>query len=216
MSESGTPLRLTSELAAEIRARREAISRARRRIAIVGMGCRFPGGASPSAFWGQLEAARDGVAKGRPSGVVGGAGVEEAEPWGAYLADVDRFDAGFFRIAPVEAEVMDPQHRLLLETSWEALEDAGMDPRGLRGSSAGVYVGIGNADYVNLTHHLEPTLHTATGTAFSAAIGRVAFTLGLEGPAIAVDTACSSSLVAIHQALAGLQRGEADLALAGG
>ena len=128
---------------------------------------------------------------------------------------MDRFDAAFFRIAPVEAKLLDPQQRLLLETSWEALEDAGLDPGALRGSRTGVYAGITNSDYQHLVS-AAPSLYAVTGTNFSTAIGRVAFTLGFEGPAIAVDTACSSSLVAIHQAAAGLQRGETDLALAGG
>ena len=133
---------------------------------------------------------------------------------------LDRFDAEFFRIAPVEAELMDPQQRLLLEVVWEALEDAGVDPRSLAGSRTGVYAGIMTNDYRDVA--APPAgdalrgLHFATGNSAATAIGRVAFTLGLEGPAIAVDTACSSSLVAIHQAAAGLARGETDLALAGG
>ena len=140
--------------------------------------------------------------------------------WGAYIEDIDRFDAAFFRIAPVEARFLDPQQRLLLETSWEALEEAGIDPSGLRGSRTGVFAGISSNDY---QENLSPdggddvlTLYTATGSSHSTAIGRIAFTLGLEGPAMAVDTACSSSLVALHQAVASLQRGESDLALAGG
>ena len=139
--------------------------------------------------------------------------------WGAYIEDIDRFDAAFFRIAPVEARFLDPQQRLLLETSWEALEEAGIDPVGLRGSRTGVFAGISSNEYRDLFSADDgalATLYMATGTNYSAAIGRVAFTLGLEGPAIAVDTACSSSLVALHQAVASLQRGESDLALAGG
>ena len=202
---------LTPELASAIRARQQTISRLRRRIAVVGMSCRFPGGADPSAFWRALAAGRDAVTEGRP-----GARASAMDAgFGAFLPEVDRLDAAFFRIAPVEAELMDPQQRLLLEVSWEALEDAGMDP-GLEGRRAGVYVGIGNGEYQALLGGMRPTVHTLTGTSFAAAIGRIAFTLGWTGPAIAVDTACSSSLVAIHQAMAALQRGEADLALAGG
>ena len=138
--------------------------------------------------------------------------------WGAFIEGIDQFDAEFFRVAPVEARLMDPQHRLLLETSWKALEDAGIDPDRLRGSRTGVFAGIASSDYRALVADSEkvPGLHATTGNASSTAIGRVAFTLGLEGPAVAVDTACSSSLVALHQAVAGLQRHEADLALAGG
>ena len=202
---------VTPELAREIRAHQQRIARQRRRIAVVGMSCRFPGGADVPAFWRSLLASRDTATKGRPDAPARG----EGAAFGCYLRNVDRFDAEFFRTAPVEAEFMDPQQRLLLEVSWEALEDAGMDP-GWERRRAGVYVGIGSGEYQALLGGLAPTVHSWTGTSFAAAAGRIAFTLGWRGPAIAVDTACSSSLVAIHQAIAGLQRGEADLALAGG
>ncbi len=220
--------RLARHLAARLEApdarfaapRRLAIPRGEERIAVVGMACRFPGGADLTAFWRTLEAGADTVTEGRPEPLPVDPGAAGAPAWGAYLAGLDRFDADFFRIAPVEAELMDPQQRLLLEVSWEALEDAGLDPGGLRGSRAGVYAGIMYNDYERLLPAAgegeAPGLYRATGNRFSASIGRVAFVLGLEGPAIAVDTACSSSAVAIHQAAAGLQRGEADLALAGG
>ena len=203
-------------------------------IAIVGMACRLPGGPDLTAFWEQLEAGRDAVVavprgQARPGGRPGtGHGGTQADAvadgsagprWGAYIDDIDRFDASFFRIAPVEAELLDPQQRLLLETSWEALEEAGIDPAALKGSRAGVFAGISANDYLELLSAAagEPAgLYAATGTSHSTAIGRIAFTLGLEGPALAVDTACSSSLVALHQAVASLQRGESDLALAGG
>ena len=142
--------------------------------------------------------------------------------FGAYLEDLELFDAPFFRISPVEAQMLDPQQRLMLETSWRALEDAGLDPERLAGSRTGVYAGISNNEYRSLIMEVSDTtepaasLYTVTGTSFNTAIGRVAFALGLEGPAMAVDTACSSSLVALHQAVSGLQRGETDLALAGG
>ena len=142
--------------------------------------------------------------------------------FGAYLETLELFDAPFFRISPVEAQMLDPQQRLMLETSWRALEDAGIDPERLAGSRTGVYAGISNNEYRSLILEANDTaepaasLYTVTGTSFNTAIGRVAFALGLEGPAMAVDTACSSSLVALHQAVTGLQRGEADLALAGG
>ena len=220
MSDASAP-RLTSRLAAEIQARRRRLSLSRRRIAVVGMACRFPGGADLAAFRELLAAGRDAVTRGRPDDLEVDPGTREAAPFGAYLRDLDRFDAGFFGIAPVEAKLMDPQHRLLLETSWEALEDAGLDAEDLRGSRTGVYAGISTNDYrdfVSLGPEPDParSLYVSTGSSLAAAIGRIAFTLGFEGPAIAMDTACSSSLVAIHQAIAGLQRGEADLALAGG
>ena len=112
----------------------------------------------------------------------------------------------------MEAELLDPQQRLLLEVSWEALEDAGIPPAALRGTRTGVYAGITASDYQHVLRGFRPSgadaMYLATGTSYAAAIGRVAFTLGLQGPAIAVDTACSSSLVAIHQAAAALQRAE--------
>ena len=199
-------------------------------IAIVGMACRFPGADSLSAFWRMLLAGGSGVVEGVPGSGVGrigelfpeGTGRAPACRFGAYLDELDRFDAAFFRISPVEAEYLDPQQRMMLETCWHALEDAGIDPDTLKGSRTGVYAGISNNEYRGLilenTRPDEPaaSLYSVTGTSFNTAIGRVAFALGLEGPALALDTACSSSLVAIHQAVTGLQRGESDLALAGG
>ena len=190
------------------------------RVAIVGMGCRFPGGNGPAEFWGSLVAGRDLVTRGRPDGLFVDAETEAARAYGAYVEGLDRFDAEFFRIPPVEAELLDPQQRLLLEVSWAALEDAGLDPGSLRGSRTGVYAGMMGNDYrelvAPLTRDRSLGLYPGSGVTYSTAVGRVAFALGLEGPAIAVDTACSSSLVAIHQAVAGLERGEMDVALAGG
>ena len=195
-------------------------------IAIIGMACRFPGGSDLAEFWRLLESGGHAVSKGRTRPALEGAGSRvgsqddagNGRHWGAFIEGIDQFDAEFFRVAPVEARLMDPQHRLLLETSWKALEDAGIDPDRLRGSRTGVFAGISSSDYRALVSDTAeaPGLHAATGNTSSTAIGRVAFTLGLEGPAVAVDTACSSSLVALHQAVAGLQRNEADLALAGG
>ena len=196
-------------------------------IAIVGMACRFPGGADLSQFWRTLQAGGSAVTNGPPDfrgeqardflppGFRSRAGFGR----GAYLDGIDRFDASFFRIAPVEARLLDPQQRLLLETSWEALEEAGIDPAGLKGSRTGVFAGIYTNEYRDLISNSgreTASLYAATGTSYSTAIGRVAFTLGLEGPAMALDTACSSSLVAVHQAVTSLQREESDLALAGG
>ena len=192
-------------------------------VAVVGMACRFPGGSDLAEFWSQLEAGGNAVTEGRPvpvdSGFAHGSDGAGGCRWGAFVSGIDLFDAEFFRIAPVEARLMDPQQRMLLETSWQALEEAGIDPARLRGSRTGVFAGIASNDYRGLVEGVSEgasDLYAATGNIGSTAIGRIAFALGLEGPAIAVDTACSSSLVAVHQAVAGLQRGEADLALAGG
>ena len=142
--------------------------------------------------------------------------------FGGYLDEVDLFDASFFRISPIEAQLLDPQQRLMLETSWQALEDAAIDPESLIESRTGVYGGISTNDYRGMimesSDSSEPaaSLYTVSGTSYNTAIGRVAYALGFRGPAIAIDTACSSSLVAVHQAVSGLQRGESDLALAGG
>ena len=199
-------------------------------IAIIGMACRFPRADDISAFWRLLEAGESGVTEGVPGSGVGRVGElfpnpavqNEACRFGAYLDRIDQFDATFFRVSPVEAELLDPQQRMMLETSWQALEDAGIDPDRLKGSRTGVYAGISNQEYRELTQNISETagpaasLYSVSGTSFNTAIGRVAFALGLQGPAMALDTACSSSLVAIHQAVVGLQRGEADMALAGG
>ena len=198
-------------------------------VAIVGMACRFPSADGLSAFWRMLEAGESGVIEGIPGsgeGRIGALFPDAAQApacrFGAYLDELELFDAAFFRISPVEAQLLDPQQRMMLETCWRALEDAGMDPERLKGSRTGVYAGISNNEYRGLILETaspdEPavSLYSVTGTSFNTAIGRVAFALGLEGPALALDTACSSSLVAIHQAVTGLQRGEADLALAGG
>ncbi|MDE3261019.1 MAG: SDR family NAD(P)-dependent oxidoreductase, partial [Acidobacteriota bacterium] len=190
------------------------------RIAIVGVACRFPGAPDAEAFWAQLRSGADLVTRGRPDGLFVDAETESARHFGTYVEGLDRFDAGFFRIAPVEAELLDPQQRMLLETSWAALEDAGIAPEGLRGSRTGVYGGVSMSDYQALITEAadDPStnLYRSTGATPSIAVGRVAFALGFEGPAITVDTACSSSLVALHQAAAALRAGEADLALAGG
>ena len=211
-------------------AHEEQVSAPGEAIAIVGMACRFPGAEGLTAFWRLLEAGESGVVQGVPGSGVGrigalfpeGTGKAPACRFGAYLDNLDRFDAAFFHISPVEAQFLDPQQRMMLETCWHALEDAGIDPNRLKGSRTGVYAGISNNEYRGLilerTRPDEPaaSLYSVTGTSFNTAIGRVAYALGFEGPALALDTACSSSLVAIHQAIAGLQRREADLALAGG
>ncbi len=199
-------------------------------IAIIGMACRFPNAPNISAFWRLLEAGENAVTKGSPGSGVGRIGTlfpdaevqNDACRFGAFVEDIDLFDAAFFRISPVEAQLLDPQQRMMLETSWQAFEDAGIDPDRLRGSRTGVYAGISNNDYRGVilggsrTADPSASLFSVAGTSLNTAIGRVAFALGLGGPAMAVDTACSSSLVAINQAVAELQQGKADLALAGG
>ena len=197
-------------------ARAAPLIREEDRVAIVGMACRFPGGPDLGAFRDVLFNEKSAVTRGRPDDLLLRIPGTDAAPWGGYVEGLDRFDAEFFRIAPVEAERLDPQQRLLLEVSWEALEDAGLDPGGLAGSRGGVYMGIGSNDYQHLLGEAEFSIYGLTGTTLATASGRLSFVLGLTGPSLAVDTACSSSLVAIHQAAAGLRRGEADLALAGG
>jgi polyketide synthase 12/epothilone polyketide synthase D len=191
-------------------------------IAIVGMGCRFPGGAdSPEAFWTLLDAGRDAMLPLEPRwALVGAHPGEEVPRWAGLLTEaVDGFDAGFFGISPREARSLDPQHRLLLEVAWEALEDAAIPPRSLAGSRTGVFVGACSTDYANTVSRQpreEKDTYATTGNMLSVAAGRLSYTLGLEGPCLTVDTACSSSLVAIHLAGRSLRSRECDLALAGG
>ncbi len=195
-------------------------------IAIVGAGCRYPGGVeTPEALW---ELVRDGVdtvaevprdrwdvdAYYDPDPSAPGKMLTRK---GGFLKQVDRFDAQFFGISPREAAMLDPQQRLLLETAWEALECAGIAPDRLGGSATGVFVGITTGDYGQMMRGGEQTdVYSATGSALNAAAGRIAFTLGLQGPCMSVDTACSSSLVALHLACQSLRTGESELALAGG
>ena len=199
-------------------------------IAIVGMGCRFPGAPSIPAFWRLLEAGQNTVTEGVPGSGVGR--MDELFPDGqipskacrfcAYVDGIEQFDAGFFRISPVEAQLLDPQQRMMLETTWEALEDAGMDPDRLRGTRTGVYTGISNDEYRMLVvESRKPAdaascLYALSGTNLNGTSGRVSFVLGLMGPAKAVDAACASSMVSVHDAVADLQQGKADLAIAGG
>ena len=189
--------------------RRPAAGRADDGIAIVGMACRFPGAKDLAEYWRLLESGSDAVTDGRP-----GAG-DSATLRGAFVEGIEWFDSRFFRIAPIEARMMDPRQRMMLETTWQALEDAGIDPDGLRGSLTGVYAGVGDSEYRELIE-ASGSGGSHLGTTASVTAGRVAFALGLEGPAMAIDMACASALAAVHQAVAGLQRGEIDLALAGG
>ncbi|MEM9291840.1 MAG: beta-ketoacyl synthase N-terminal-like domain-containing protein [Acidobacteriota bacterium] len=195
-------------------------------IAIVGLGCRFPGASSPQAFWNLLAGAVDAVAE-VPDDRWDTDALYDAEPqtpgkmstrWGGFLDRVDLFDAEFFGISPREAARMDPQQRLLLETVWEALERGRMAPESLAGSDTGVFVGISTNDYHKLQHGALSRLdaYAGTGNALSIAANRLSYVLDLRGPSVAVDTACSSSLVALHQACQALRSGDCSLALAAG
>ena len=209
---------------------REIEDRMTEPIAVIGMACRFPQSDGLEAYWNLLESGRSAVVEGDPGSGTGRIGQifadvpaqNKASRYAAFIEDVDKFDTSFFRISPLEAQFLDPQHRMMLEMSWRALEDAGIDPEGLRGSRTGVYGGVTHSDYRELAGGIgnfsgpAASLYAATGTSNNVAIGRVSYALGLQGPAMTVDTACSSSLVAVHQAVSGLRQNEADLALAGG
>jgi acyl transferase domain-containing protein len=212
----------------EALARLEASQRAKTEpIAVVGLGCRWPGADSPDAFWRLLHDGVDAITD-VPGGRWNVAAYFNADRdvagtmytrRGGFLSAVDGFDARFFEISPREAASIDPQHRLLLEVAWEALEHGGIAPDDLAGSATGVFVGVTTSDYGNLLVREGAAAldaYFSTGNASNAAPGRLAHVLGLQGPCLAVDTACSSSLVAVHLACQSLRAGECDMALAGG
>lgn len=196
-------------------------------VAVVGIGCRFPGNVTgPESFWQLLADGVDTIEQVPPDRWDADA-FYDPDPsasgrmttkWGGFVSDVDAFDADFFGITPREAVAMDPQHRMLLEVAWEALEHAGIPPDSLSGTRTGVMMGLSSWDYtiVNIERRADIDAYLSTGTPHCAAVGRIAYLLGLRGPAVAVDTACSSSLVAIHLACQSLRLRETDVALAGG
>lgn len=195
-------------------------------VAIIGIGCRFPGADGPAAFWQLLSDGVDAISEVPPdrwdadefydpAGKTPGTATTR---WGGFLDQVDLFDAEFFGISPRESARMDPQQRLLLEVSAEALEDAGQVPERLAGSSTGVFIGISTYDYghLQLADLKAVDVYTGTGSTLSIAANRLSYVYDFRGPSMAIDTACSSSLVAVHMACRSLRDGECTLAVAGG
>jgi acyl transferase domain-containing protein/acyl carrier protein len=223
----GEVLGLNEQVSAKPQLASVAPTRADEPIAIVAVSCRFPGAPDPEAFWDVLVRGIDAIRE-VPEDRFDIDEFYDPDPdapgktytrFGGFIDGIDGFDPEFFGISPREAVWIEPQQRLMLEMAWEGLERAGYSPATLRGSQTGVFVGVAANEYAHLLSSesidkIEP--HFITGNALNAISGRVAFALGLEGPAVAVDTACSSSLVAVHQACLALRTGDCDLALAGG
>jgi len=202
--------------------------RAAEPVAVIGIGCRFPGGANDSdSFWRLLIEGRDAISEVPPErwdidafyDPDPDAPGKMSTRWGGFLDGIEQFDPEFFGISPREAAGMDPQQRLLLEVVWEALENAGQNPDRLAGSQIGVFVGVCNGDYFLMRFERardSVDAYVETGNAHSVASGRISYVLGLKGPSVSVDTACSSSLTAVHLACQSLKAGECRMALAGG
>ncbi|NCS51550.1 MAG: acyltransferase domain-containing protein [Microcystis aeruginosa G13-05] len=223
-----TPLQKAVIALKEARNKIEALERQKNEpIAIIGMGCRFPGGAnSPEAFWELLSRGKEVIVP-VPSQRWDAEAYYDENPdlpnktyarYGGFIDAVDQFDAQFFGMTPREAIALDPQQRLLLEVSWEALENAGIAPQKLTGTQTGVFVGIGLDDYAKrqIKQQIPIDAYTGSGNAFCFASGRLSYFLGLQGPSLAIDTACSTSLVTVHLACQSLRNRESNLALAGG
>ncbi len=198
-------------------------------IAIVGIGCRFPGATGLDEFWTLLRNGVDAIGEiprerwniDALYDSLPGTLAKMSTRWGGFLSGIDRFDPHFFGISPREAAAMDPQQRVVLEVTWEALENAGQPPDKLAGTRTGVFVGIGGFDYTNVLLNYQDHLkiinaYLGTGNAHSIAANRISYLLDLRGPSMSIDTACSSSLVAIHMACESLRVAESDLAIAAG
>ena len=221
-----SPVKRALQSLEKMQAKLDAVERAKTEpIAIIGMGCRFPGGAdTPELFWKLLREGGDAITP-APAERWGADELARLQAaglanicWGGFINRVDQFDPTFFGISGREAAGMDPQQRLLLEVAWEALERAGLAADRLAGSSTGVFIGICSSEYA-LYHfadreQIDP--YASTGTAYSLVANRLSYLLDLQGPSIAIDTACSSSLVAVHLACQSLRSSECNLALAGG